>query len=209
MERRSMWTLILVPAVITLGVTLLRLVGELNHWSPRFFSREPGGGGAIVGIVWLVPIFGVYFALRLLTDGRGPASKAAAVVYPLAGFAAAFALTFLVAKLGLPVLGNMIGYNLALAVAAVIAWRGWPELSRTNFAYGLAARIPVAILMLVAIFAKWGTHYEGGPPGFPEMAPFPTWLWIGLLPQLVLWVAFTLIVGGLFGGLAAAIRKRA
>jgi CHASE2 domain-containing sensor protein len=34
--------LILVPAVITLAVTLLRLVGELQNWSPTLFSREPG-----------------------------------------------------------------------------------------------------------------------------------------------------------------------
>ena len=53
--------LILVAAVITLAVTLLRLVGELQQWSSALFNREPGGGGAIVGIVWLVPVFGIYF----------------------------------------------------------------------------------------------------------------------------------------------------
>jgi len=57
--------LILAPALITLGITLLRLVGELNRWSPALFNREAGGGGALIGIVWLVPILGVYFALRL------------------------------------------------------------------------------------------------------------------------------------------------
>ena len=31
--------LVLVPALITLAVTLLRLVGELQGWSPRLFSR--------------------------------------------------------------------------------------------------------------------------------------------------------------------------
>ena len=31
--------LILVPAVITLAVTLLRLVGELQGWSPILFNR--------------------------------------------------------------------------------------------------------------------------------------------------------------------------
>ena len=73
--------LILAPAMITLAVTLLRLVGELNHWSPALFNREAGGGGALIGIVWLVPIFGVYFALRLLRAGRarpaeaGPSSR--------------------------------------------------------------------------------------------------------------------------------------
>ena len=55
----SIVRLICVPALITLGVTLLRLIGELQNWSPRLFNREAGGGGALVGIAWLVPIFGI------------------------------------------------------------------------------------------------------------------------------------------------------
>jgi hypothetical protein len=35
--------LILVPAIISLAVTLLRLVGELQHWSKTFFNTEVGG----------------------------------------------------------------------------------------------------------------------------------------------------------------------
>src|SRR5260370_38288123 len=50
--------LILVPAVITLAITLLRLTGEGLEWSPPFFGREAGGAMAIVGIVWLVPVLG-------------------------------------------------------------------------------------------------------------------------------------------------------
>ena len=48
------------PAIVILAVTLFRLTGELQGWSPRLFG-DVGGGGAIVGIVWLVPLFGVYF----------------------------------------------------------------------------------------------------------------------------------------------------
>ena len=42
--------LILVPAIISFAVTILRLVGELNNWSPSLFSREAGGGGALIRI---------------------------------------------------------------------------------------------------------------------------------------------------------------
>ncbi len=66
--------LILVPAIITLVVTLLRLTGELQGWSPRLFSPEPGGGGALFGIWLLVPVFGVYFALKLARAGQAPQS---------------------------------------------------------------------------------------------------------------------------------------
>src|SRR2546422_11077975 len=71
-QKSSTTSLILTPALITLAVTVLRLIGELQHWSPRFFSREAGGAGAVVGIVWLVPIFGVYFAWNLAKAGLAP-----------------------------------------------------------------------------------------------------------------------------------------
>src|SRR5438094_6585850 len=66
--------LILVPSLITLAVTILRLVGELQNWPAPFFVKHGGGGGAIVGISWLPIFFGVYFALKLTGAGAGPAS---------------------------------------------------------------------------------------------------------------------------------------
>lgn len=70
--------LILVPALLTLGVTLLRLAGELMNGSPALFSRAVGGGAAVVGIIWLVPVFGVYFARCLAREGASaPAGRTA------------------------------------------------------------------------------------------------------------------------------------
>ena len=40
------------------------------------------------------------------------------------------------------------------------------------------------------------------------MAPLAQWFWIGLLPQLTIWVAFTVVVGMLFGLVAAAVARR-
>ncbi len=54
------------------AVTLLRLTGELLGWSPKLFARTAGGGASPVGIVWLIPIFGIYFALRLAQTGEAP-----------------------------------------------------------------------------------------------------------------------------------------
>ncbi len=70
----STFRLVLVPGLITLAVTLLRLVGELNGWSPTLFSSEAGGGGAVIGITWLVPLFGIYFAWKLFRSGAINAS---------------------------------------------------------------------------------------------------------------------------------------
>jgi hypothetical protein len=204
----SIRRLIVVPAVITLAVTLLRLIGELQHWSPKFFSREAGGAGALVGIVWLVPIFGIYFAIRLNQAGHGPTSRGRAIGFALAGLLAGIVLSFAIFKLSLPIVATIVLANLASFLALWIAYRGWPELGKVEVIYGLAARIPVAIVMLVAMTANWGTHYELGPPGFPQMSLVSKWFVIGLLPQLSLWIAFTVIVGSLFGSLALLFQKR-
>src|SRR5258708_12129575 len=83
----SIKKLILVPALITLAVTLLRLTGELMHWSKALFNPAAGGGGALVGIAWLVPVFGVYFGLKLAGAGLAPAAVGPAIGYSVPGFA--------------------------------------------------------------------------------------------------------------------------
>jgi hypothetical protein len=103
----------------------------------------------------------------------------------------------------------LVVFAVASVVAVVVAVKAWPELGRVLVAYGLAARIPVAIVMLIAIFANWGTHYDVPPtPDFPEMAPLVKWFWIGFLPQMTVWIAFTVVVGMLFGLIAVAIAHR-
>ena len=202
--------LVVVPAVITLVVTLVRLTGELMHWSVTLFNPAPGGGGAIVGIAWLVPVFGVYFGLKLAAAGERPAGAGPAIGLPFLGIAvvpvAGVAGTLLgAAPNSLPLFAVFV---VASIVGALVAFRGWPAMGRTLFVYGLAARIPVAIIMLIAMLANWGTHYDVAPPGFPEMGPIAKWLIIGATPQLTIWIWFTMAVGALFGGIAVAIKGR-
>ena len=45
-EQLSICKLILVPAIITLGITLIRLVGELQNWPSPLFGKAAGGGGS-------------------------------------------------------------------------------------------------------------------------------------------------------------------
>jgi hypothetical protein len=203
--------LILVPAIITLAVTLLRLVGELQEWSSTLFNREAGGGMAMVGIVWLVPIFGIYFALRLSREGAGPGKLLRAFGLVLLALVLTPAAGAVAGAVGLDPLGTatLLVFAVVSLVALAVAFRAWPELGRVLVAYGLAARIPVAIVMLIAIFGDWGTHYDVPPtPDFPEMAPLVKWFWIGLVPQMTVWIAFTVIVGMLFGLIAVALVHR-
>jgi hypothetical protein len=202
--------LILVPAVITLAVTLLRLAGELLHWSPVFFSSAAGGGGAIVGISWLPLFFGPWFAWHLAKAGEGPGPIGRAIglvilalaIVPVAGFAAV--------KLGMDPqsLNIFMVYVVASIVAIPLAMKAWPALGRVLLAYAFAARVPVAIVMLLAILGSWGTHYDVAPPSFPEMGALAKWAWIGLLPQMTIWIAFTVVIGALFGIIAAAAFSR-
>jgi len=202
--------LILVPALITLAVTLLRLTGELRHWSPALFNPAPGGGGALVGIAWLVPVFGVYFGLKLARAGlAGPTGPAIGfallglLIMPIGGFTAV--------KLGMSQQSlALLGVFVVLSIiGGAVAYRGWPALGRVLFAYGLAARVPVALVMLAAMLGSWGTHYDLPPPDFPAMSPIAKWLIIGLAPQMTIWIWFTIAVGALFGAITAAVAGRA
>jgi hypothetical protein len=203
--------LILVPSVITLAVTLLRLAGELMHWSPVLFNPKAGGGGAIVGIAWLVPVFGIYFGLKLASAGQGPSAVGPAIGYSFLGLALMPAGGFAAVKLGLPAQGfSTFGVFVVLSViGAVVAYRSWPALGRTLLAYGVAARVPVAIVMFFAILGRWGTHYDVAPPNFPEMNAIAKWFFIGLVPQLTIWIWFTIAGGAIFGAIAVAATGRA
>jgi len=91
-------------------------------------------------------------------------------------------------------------------VGLAIGILAWPALGRTLLAYGLAALIPVALLMLVAMLVNWGTHYDARPTY--QMSALGWWVAIGLVPQLSFWMWYTIVVGALFGIVAAAIARR-
>jgi hypothetical protein len=201
--------LILVPALITLAITLLRLTGELMNWSPILFNKSAGGGGALIGIAWLVPIFGFYFARQLMKANDHPAGIGRVFGFSFLGIVVYAGL--FVAALQLSSTSAWFLYALGVvgAVAGLLIIRkAWPLLFTTLFAYGLAARIPVIIVMFIAIMNNWGTHYDVPPPNVPAMAPFAKWVAIGLFPQLTFWMVFTVGIGTICGGIAVAVAKR-
>jgi len=214
--------LILVPAVITLAVTLLRLVGELQGWSPILFNRgEEQWSPALVGIVWLVPVFGAWFGWKLTRAGSGPGSLGRAFGLTLASLAVLPLFAFLAPRAGVvperlwrpnvPLTESLTILSVFVAFAIVglaIGILAWPALGRTLLAYGLAARIPVALLMLVAMLGNWGTHYDARPSYPPQMSTLAWWVTLGLVPQLFFWIWYTIVLGALFGIVAAAIARR-
>jgi len=202
--------LILVPAIVTLVVTLLRLVGERLGWSKLFFNPAAGGGLAIVGIAWLVPIFGIYFALKLARRAEGPGNAWRAVGMAVLGLVVPIAAGFGANALHFGPRRQLATFAVVSVIAVALAWSGWPALGRTLVAYGFAARIPVALVMLVAVFGNWGTHYDVVPPELAymnQMAPVVKWFWIGLVPQMTIWIMFTVVLGMLLGALAVGVMK--
>jgi hypothetical protein len=200
--------LILVPAVITLGITILRLVGELNEWSPVLFGREAGGGFSIIGISWLPFIFGPYFAVKLVKTGHGPTSAGRVIGFSCLAFAVYIGISAGTLMVAPSFTATVVAFVIGAIVAVCIMRKTWPALFKTLLAYAFAARIPVAILMIFAIFGQWGTHYDAPAPGQPEMGPLATWVVAGLLPQTTTWIAFTVLIGSIFGGIAAALAKK-
>ncbi len=154
----STWALVRTPVLITLAVTALRLLGALGGLPDFLVNREAGGMGAIIGIVWLSPIFAFWFGRQHARSGN-------------------------------------TGIGAAL---------------KTNFVYGLGARIPVILIMLLATLGDWGTHYDAYPPEMEAtMGPVAQWFWGGLLAQVGFWlVIWTTILGGLITWLTAKFSAR-
>jgi hypothetical protein len=207
-EPPSLRGLILWPALVTLAVTVLRLVGELQRWSPRYFNRDAGGGGALVGIVWLVPIFAVYFALRVAP----PEASRGAALRSLGWALLAFFTTAILSIGGALLVGSPIGQ---LAIFTVTSWigvmlarRAAPGLWRVLLAYGFAARLPVLVIMAASIFGGLDTHYAKPRPDFPPMGALGLFFWTALLPQLAVWIWVTVVGGLLFATLALLVARR-
>jgi hypothetical protein len=206
----SIGKLIAIPAVITLVITILRLVGELQHWPAPWVSSTAGGAGAVIGISWLPLIFGPYFAWKLAAAGEGPASSGKAIGMSLLGLVV---LVLGGAAFGIGVSKHLtvlilVGAVLALA-SAFVPRLGWRSLGNAMVAYAFAARIPVLIVMFIAMSANggqgWGTHYDVAGPGFTITSFAQKFIDLAVFPQMSLWIGYTGVVGALLGSVVAAI----
>ncbi len=120
---------------------------------------------------------------EFFTTRLGPRSAGRVVLFGILGLALIFCSRFLFAIFPGHFPKILIPLWLCWAAAAAFQFFGWPCLFKTLLAYGLAARIPVAIVMFFAMLRKLGTHYDyvGMPPPF-SMPPVPRYLWLALFP---------------------------
>ena len=198
--------LILLPALITLGITLLRLAGELAHWSPLFFNSAAGGGMAIVGISWLPFLFGPYFAVKLACAEQSASGVWKTFGLSLLGLAIMVAGGFVGFAPHLKFPGREILGIFLIVLGPTLITLAWPALFKVLVAYAYAARIPVAVVMFFALRGHWGTHYDALPPTYSGPASFfGKYMVVAFLPQMLVWIAFTVLVGALVGSIVAAL----
>ena len=70
MRSGCVFRLVAGPALLTLAVTLARLVLEGLRAPDWLASRDAGGRGALIGIAWLPLLFGPFFVARLRQPGE-------------------------------------------------------------------------------------------------------------------------------------------
>lgn len=200
--------LVMYPAIITLAITLLRLVGELLHGPAILFSRAEGGGSAIIGITWLPFIFGPYFAIRLYDRNLKPSSFIRTILFAILGFLILGLGSYLAFTPSTTFPGHIAIGLLVIVLAAALQYAAWRALAQTLIAYAYLARVPVAIVMFFAMLGHWGTHYDAVFPGMEHLPFLTKYLYLAVAPQLVMWVVYTMTTGALFGGIYAAIVRR-
>ncbi|HSR69808.1 MAG TPA: hypothetical protein VLU25_17900 [Acidobacteriota bacterium] len=197
---------IVMPALITLAVTLLRLIGELMQWNEVLFGT-PTSGFAVIGATWLIPIFGIYFGHKLASNGYRPRSVGKAALWLLLAFVvSALIAGGVTALLGTGLLSGL-GLVVAAAVGLWIAFKGWRDLACVLTAYAYAVRIPIVIIALLSILGEWGTHYEAAPAGYEQSNALLRWVEIALLPQLSMGVMMIVALGGLFACLGTLFAR--
>jgi hypothetical protein len=211
---------IIIPAIITLVVTILRLIGELQHWSPSWFSPDtggttPSGVSWIIGITWLGGVFGIYFGVQLMRNGKRPGSSVRAAIFSALGILIFLVdqpvVEFICVNLGIRFPHYLILIWFLWTLAGALQFLAWPELSKVMLVYAYAARIPVAVIMFFAMLGHWGTHYDYVGIQIP-LSGLSRYLWLAFFPQLVGWVGFTVTLGSAAGILtffiAGLLRKR-
>jgi hypothetical protein len=203
----SIARLIAVPALISIAVTALRLIGELLRW-PKPLVNSDVCGKAILGVIWLVPIFGIYFAAKLLHTGDAPQRFARPLVLAALALALKLAGTFVMESRGMTYAARLSMNFIVTLVGVVLASIAWLTLSKALLVYGYLSRIPVAIVQYVAMRGHWGTHYDALDPGFPPIGFWPTFLRVSFVPNIFFMEAYTVIVGALVGIATAAVLGR-
>tara|TARA_R110002072_G_scaffold4174_5_gene29511 strand:+ start:13861 stop:14505 length:645 start_codon:yes stop_codon:yes gene_type:complete len=196
--------LLLVAALVTLVVTVVRVIGERSNWDPIWFSSEAGSLFNPFGIVWLVPVFGLLIGRRLSRSGGVP-SFVAGFFVPMFGFSAIMgAAVFVGARFeGQELLEAMTYLFYCAPVLSLLALFAWPRAFVALLAYAVVARVPVMLVQYLDVQNGWQTHYGRVHPQLAELGADDR-IWLLTLAQTGFWIPFTVTLGCAFAAIGAA-----
>ncbi len=69
-DREGLGNAVRIAIVVSLAVTLFRLAGALGGLPDWLVNRDAGGAGALIGIVWLIPVFAIWFGVLRARAGE-------------------------------------------------------------------------------------------------------------------------------------------
>ncbi|MFT7536064.1 MAG: hypothetical protein ACI85K_002018 [Hyphomicrobiaceae bacterium] len=196
--------ILLVAAILTLAVTIVRVIGECNQWDSFWFSPEPGSPLNPFGIVWLVPVFGFLFGRRLSQSGGAPRFVTGFFV-PMFGFFAIMGAAFAIGAQfeGQEMLRALTYFLYGAPVLSLLALFAWPRAFVALLAYGIVARVPVMLVQYLDVQNGWQTHYGRLHPKLGVLAADDR-IWLLTLAQAGLWIPFTITLGCAFAAIGAA-----
>ncbi|MBL9076283.1 MAG: hypothetical protein JNL08_02190 [Planctomycetes bacterium] len=204
--------LLLVPTLVTLLVSVARLMAEVQGR----VTNLSGGRGALLGITWLVFVFGGWFGWRLARLGSAPRVRRAWLWSLLSLVAIVGTAAWRFAQVDLQdrsetAFAALRGHVLVIAAvttaAGLLQFVVWPRLAAVLLGYGLLARATVLALTWLAKQQGWDTHYtKFGPAGIER--DLPATMLSATIAQIGFWVPFT-IVGGMVVGCLVGGRRRA
>ncbi len=213
----SIRSLVVVPAILTLAVTIVRLVGELNGWSPLLFGTASADGPkAIIGISWLIFVFGLWFGFRVQRSSAGlakPGKTLLCCLLPIAILFGGFALSEKLGLVSMPTPeapGEVKGLGWFLGISAVAALTSiviWARIGVILLVYSLLARLPVVVVTWFALERGWETHHVKLPPEFTA-PPADERFFVLAMPQVTFWPVLTIVFGTVMAALGALIAGR-
>lgn len=206
-----MLRLVLWPVLLTLVVNVLRLVLQVQG----VVGTGSGGGGALVGITWLIFLFGGVLGWRIARTH--PPRWRPAWLWTLLALIAIL-VTVILGFSGIDRVDQseegfqklrqtvLIGCGVAILMALFCA-AVWPRLAGAMLLYALPTRATVLVLTWLAKSNQWDTHYtKFGPSGIERESMSETLVSAGAA-QFGFWVPFTVVGGCLAGAVAGALRK--
>jgi hypothetical protein len=200
--------MLLVAALLTLVVTVVRVVGEVNQWDPTWFSPEAGSPLNPFGIVWLVPVFGWLIGRRLAQTGGAPRLVAGFFVPMFAFLVILGAAGFIGSSFEREEMRRALNYLFVGApIMSLLALFAWPRAFVALLIYAIAARVPVMLVQYLDVQNGWSTHYGRTAPQLGLLDQDDR-IWMLTLAQAGVWIPFTVTLGCGFAAIAAATTRK-